>query len=233
MFCSECGSGVESNSLFCANCGTRITREIAGSSRDFKPIEMVDEVSSSLRAGDEPQAKSQRFSPLVLTVSVVVLIVGGVLSYEKLPAIFNILENRVSSEGKGPTQNQVKRDCDQIAESTIYVEFIPARSPGSIDRPSGKELPLFMCAEVKILGTSVDGQMAHVVTDVAVKYALDAQFGAVSLRQPGLFNWIRGKDWSEWDGFKSTRPRKGDTRLYRVTFKYRQFDTGWRLEGYS
>ncbi|GEM_PF-5017657 len=118
-----------------------------------------------------------------------------------------------------PTQDQVKRDCDQIAASTIYVDY-------------PKEAPMLLCSEVKILGTSVDGKAAQVLADVTVKYALDARLGNLK-DTSGFYGWMRGKDWSDWDAFKSTRPRQGDTRLYRVTFKYRQFDTGWRLEGYS
>lgn len=228
MFCASCGSQIEVADSFCSNCGTKIVQDIIGSSHTVKASAAPSETETCPQLGKRSRRGSRRFLPIGLTAGLVILVFVGVLSYGRLGPLFNVLEHQVSPEAR-PTQDQVKRDCDHIAAATVYHERRAALR-GGVDRFAGKELPMFLCSEVKILGTSVEGKMADVVTEVTVKYTLDPFLGNMNIG--GFFNWVNGRDWSSWDGFKSTRPRKGDTRLYRVTFKYRQFDTGWRLEDY-
>lgn len=212
-YCEHCEALVEPDSKFCAQCGNKLHEASANRSQ----------VQPETPPREGGRRSTNNSTPLaVVGICILAVLVGSGLFFAAYK----------SSSASAPTQDQVKRDCDQIAAATIYLEYLPG-GEFQMDRYTGKKLPLLLCSEVKITGTSVDGKMADVLADVTVKYTLDARFGSLTEDGSGFQNWLQGRDYSWLDGFRSTRPRKGDTRLYRVTFKYRQFDTGWRLEGYK
>jgi hypothetical protein len=207
IFCAKCGGGLESGDSFCSNCGTKTGNGACSAITTHRKFGLL--------------------FIILLVIGLGLLVIFGIDVrgvFRGLARPTEVADDHVTSASK-PSQDQVKRDCDQIAEATLYNE----RAAPSVDRFAGKNVPMFLCSEVKILGTSVEGKVADVMAEVTVKYTVDPRFGNMELG--GFFKWVEGRDW-RWDGFMSSRPAKGDTRLYRVTFKYRQFDTGWRLENY-